>query len=57
MNHRSHVSLIRIVGLPIVLLAMAVAFGLLTPLLGVLAAVGLFIQGALGHWIGRIVWA
>ena len=57
MNDRSYGTLFRIVGLPIALSAMAVALGLLKPLLGFLAAVGLVIQRSLGHWFGRIVWA
>ena len=56
MNDRSYGTLFRIVGLPLALTAMAVALGLLKPLLGVLAAVGLVIQCTIGHWFGRIMW-
>lgn len=52
MNNRTSWVLFRVVGLPVALSAIAVAFGLLRPLFGLLAAVGLATQAVLSHWFG-----
>ncbi|MES2788986.1 MAG: hypothetical protein V4719_05140 [Planctomycetota bacterium] len=52
MSNRTYRMLFRIVGLPIALSGIAVALGLLTPLFGLLAAVGLVTEAVLSHWFG-----
>ncbi len=47
--------LVRVVSLSLVVPAIAVALGLLTPWFGLLAAAALFVQGILGHLLGRVL--
>lgn len=47
--------LIRVVSLSLVLPAIAVALGLLTPWFGLVAVAALFVQGILGHLLGRVL--
>ena len=49
--------LLRNFGIPIALCGIAVLIGVLHPILGVLAAVGLVVQGALGEGVGRFLFA